>query len=165
MTEERLEAAMTRYGASVYRLAFAQSGSRADADDVYQEVFLRYWRTSPDLASDEHEKAWLLRVTVNCARSLHRARVRRATVELIEDIPDRRDEEAQAADELRDLLARLPETYRAVIHLHYFEELSTAEIAKTLGRREGTVRMQLTRARRMLHDRLTDISDEREVVK
>lgn len=165
MTEERLEAAIKRYGTSVYRLAFAQSGCRADADDVYQEVFLRYWRTSPDFASDEHEKAWLLRVTVNCARSLHRARVRRATVELIEGIPDRRDEVSQAAEELRDLLDRLPEAYRAVIHLHYFEELSTAEIAQTLGRREGTVRMQLTRARRMLHDRLTDELIEKEELK
>ncbi len=165
MTEERLEAAMKQYGTTVYRLAFAQSGSRVDADDVYQEVFLRYWRTSPDFASDEHEKAWLLRVTTNCAHSLHRARVRRATVELNEAIPDHRDEEAQAAEELRDLLERLPEAYRAVIHLHYFEELSTAEIAQILGRREGTVRMQLTRARRMLHDQMTEETDEKEVVK
>lgn len=162
MTEERLERTMQRYGTMVYRLAFAQSGSQADADDVYQEVFLRYWRTSPRVDSAEHEKAWLLRVTVNCARDLHRARVRRATVELVEDIPDHRREEAEAAEILHDMLARLPEAYRAVIHLHYFEELSSAEIARILGRREGTVRMQLTRARRMLHDRMTD---EKEVIK
>ena len=62
--------AVARYGSAVYRLAYAMTRSRSDADDVFQEVFLRYHRSSPDFESAAHEKAWLLRVTVNRSRSL-----------------------------------------------------------------------------------------------
>lgn len=150
--EARLEAAMARCGASVLRLAVAQTECRADAEDVYQEVFLRYWRSAPDFASEEHERAWLLRVTANCAHSLHRARRRGATVELTDEIPDHAEAADLAAAELRELLRAIPASYRAVVHLHYFEGFSTKQIAQVLGRREGTVRMQLTRARRLLRE-------------
>ena len=152
--EEKLRWAMERWGTSVYRLAFAQTGSQADAEDIYQEVFLRYWRTPPDADSEEHTKAWLLRVTVNCAHSLYRSKKRRAAVELTEDIPDHAESAELDAVWLRELISSLPEAYRSVIFLHYMEGLSTAEIAGILRRSEGTVRMQLTRARRMLRDAL-----------
>ena len=67
--ESELEDVFERYGNMVYRLAFAYARSKADADDIFQEVFLRYYRRAPAFQSEEHRKAWLLRVTINRAKS------------------------------------------------------------------------------------------------
>lgn len=144
--------AVARHGAMVYRLACAQTRSRADADDVFQEVFLRAHRAAPDFATEEHEKAWLLRVTANCAKSLLASPWRRRGVPL-EDVYTCRDPEESAVDAA---LAALPAKYRAVIHLFYYEGYDTGEIAGILGRRPATVRSQLTRARRQLADLLKE---------
>lgn len=139
-------AAVERYGTMVYRLAYAQLRSRHDADDVFQEVFLRYHRAAPAFASEDHRRAWLLRVTVNCARSLAASPWRRRTVPL-EDVYAYDEPEESGLDEA---LAQLPPKYRSVIHLYYYEGCDTEEAAHLLGRRPSTVRAQLTRARQML---------------
>ena len=126
------ESAVERYGTMVYRLAYAQLHSRQDADDVFQEVFLRYHRAAPPFESEEHRKAWLLRVTANRANSLAASPWRKRSVPL------------DAA------LAQLPPKYRAVIHLYYYEGYDTEETARILGRKPSTVRAQLTRARQAL---------------
>ena len=144
--------AVARQGAAVYRLAYAMARSRSDADDIFQEVFLRFHRSAPAFATPEHEKAWLLHVTANCARSLLASPWRRRTVPL-EDVYPYTDPAASAVD---DALARLPGKYRAVIHLFYYEGYQTEEIARILGRSPSTVRAQLTRARRKLRELLKE---------
>ena len=89
--------AVERYGAMVYRMAYAQTRSRHDADDIFQEVFLRYHRAAPSFESEEHRKAWLLRVTVNCARSLFTAPWRQRSVPL-EDVYAYTDPAESAVD-------------------------------------------------------------------
>lgn len=130
----------------VYRLAYARTGSKQDADDVYQEVFLRYLKKRPRFESEEHRKAWMLRVTINCTNSFLSSRWRKNRTELPEDLPfmDRRQQD------LHMELQRLPVKYRDVIHLFYYEELSVEEIGRALRRKPSTVRTQLTRAREML---------------
>ena len=148
MEQEDARAAVERYGPMVYRLALAQTHSRADADDVFQEVFLRYLRKAPVFTEEEHRKAWLLRVTANCCKKLHGSFWNRRTVALSEAIPAR----SQGEGELLALLDALPEKYRAVLHLYYREGYATDEIAAILGRRAGTVRSQLARGRALLRD-------------
>ena len=138
--------AVERYGAMVYRLAYAQLRSRQDADDIFQEVFLRYHRAAPPFESEEYRKAWLLRVTANCANSLAASPWRKRSVPL-EDVYAYSDQEESGLDAA---LAQLPSKYRSVIHLYYYEGYSTEEIARILGRRASTVRAQLTRARQTL---------------
>lgn len=130
----------------VYRLAYARTGTRQDADDVYQEVFFRYLKKRPVFESEEHRKAWMLRVTVNCSNSFLSSKWRKNREELSENFPafDKRQQD------LHRELAQLPQKYRDVIHLFYYEELSVEEISKTLGRKPSTVRTQLTRARALL---------------
>lgn len=130
----------------VYRLAFARTGTKQDADDVYQEVFLRYLKRRPAFESEEHRKAWMLRVTVNCSNSFLSSRWHRGRAELPEDLPF----EDKRRQDLHMELQQLPVKYRDVIHLFYYEELSVEEIGKTLRRKPSTVRTQLTRAREML---------------
>ena len=141
-----LEQVMNRYGTTVYRLAYAQTRSASDADDIYQEVFLRYFRKCPHFESEEHRKAWLIRVCINVSRSLLTSSWWRSTVPLDERIPL----PEQELQDLSDALDQLRRKDRELLHLFYYEELSTREMARILGRKESTVRTQLTRARARL---------------
>lgn len=145
-TPAELEQVMNMYGKMVYRLAYSQTRSVADAEDLYQEVFLRYFQKRPRFESEEHRKAWLLRVTVNRARSLFASAWFRKTVPLEECALFTQPEEKQLDEALR----QLPQKDRTLLHLFYYEELSVKEIAALLQRKESTVRTQLTRARRKL---------------
>lgn len=149
---ERQEAAtvVERYAAMVYRLAAAQLRSRADAEDVFQEVFLRYMRSAPEFESEEHRKAWLLRVTVNCCRKVQGSAWRRRTEPLSAFLPAPGPEEREDLE----LLDGLPPKYRAVLHLFYYEGYSAEEIGHILGRKPSTVRVQLTRGRALLREKL-----------
>lgn len=122
---EDMEKIIERYSDMVYRLAFSRVGTRQDADDVYQEVFLRYLKKCPAFESEEHRKAWLLRVTVNCSNTFLTSPWRKRQTELPEDLSfeDKRQQELYA--ELR----QLPGKYRDVIHLFYYEELLVEEIS------------------------------------
>ena len=132
-----------RYGPAVYRLAFARTGSRADAEDVMQETFLRLVRRRPELESEEHAKAWLLRVALGCVADLYRTPWRRHDLPLSEDLPAPEPAEGGV---LEAVLA-LPEKYRVPVHLYYYEELTTAQIARVMGKKEATVRTWLRRGR------------------
>ena len=145
------EKAVLLYADMVYRLAFARTGNKQDADDVFQEVFLRYVRKRPLFQNEEHQKAWLLRVTVNCSNRLLGSPFRRRSVPLLDEMPGDPDEK-ESQLELAAALRRLPAAYREVIHLFYYEDYTCEQIADALRRKPSTVRMQLTRARRMLQD-------------
>lgn len=148
MKERKNEEIVARQGPRVYRLAFAQLRGKADAEDVFQEVFLRYVEKSPKFESPEHEKAWFLRVTLNCCRSLWRSAWHKRSVPLDENLPfETRDQWG-----LHQELLRLPKKYRAVLHLFYWEDMSTAEIAKVTGSTPAAVRKQLERARGMMKE-------------
>lgn len=155
-TADDTEEIITKYADMVYRLAWAYVRSKPDADDVFQEVFLRYHKRAPVFESEEHRKAWLLRVTINRAKSLLSRRFLRR-IELKDDaVPFTAPEEL----ELHEALNALPPKYRTVIHLFYFEDCTAEEIGALLGEKPSTVRTQLTRARRQLAS-LLDVPEER----
>lgn len=144
--EEDAGEIVERYADMVYRLAYAQTRSKSDAEDVFQDVFLQYLKKAPAFESEEHRRAWLLRVTVNYCKRLWRSAWRRHTVPLEETIPFRQPDESA----LYETLGRLPKKYRLVLHLFYYETMSAEEIARTLNAKPSTVRTWLTRARRRL---------------
>lgn len=146
------EVVIRRYSDMVYRLAFARTGNRSDAEDLYQEVFLRYLTRAPAFTSEDHRKAWLLRVAVNCANRFHTAPWRKRTEPLSEalSVP------APEGEDLWEELRRLPERDRTVLHLYYYEDMTTEEIAQMLDRNPATVRSQLLRARARLKKLLVE---------
>lgn len=151
MSEAEFDAALAQYGDTVYRLAFAYTRNRADADDVFQEVFLRYFRRAPAFETEEHRKAWLLRVTINRAKS--------CLSKMLHEPQETADAAPFSAPESLDLheaLLRLAPKYRTVIHLFYYEGYTAEEIGALLHRKPSTVRTQLTRARSRLADLLRD---------
>ena len=151
--EQLLRNAMEHHGAAVYRLALCRMQSVQDAEDVYQEVFLRLLNQDAAAWDEEHLKAWLLRCTVNRCHDLHRFRLRRPVLALA-DLPEMEAETDSGAAELWDAVARLPEKLRIPIHLYYAEGYSTEEIAGLLDVPAATVRTRLRRARNKLHDLL-----------
>lgn len=142
----KIEDVIKEYSTMVYRLAFAKTGNKFDADEVFQEVFYRYVKKKPQFKDKEHQKAWLLRVTVNCSKKLLKSSWKTKIVSL-ENADDFVVEEHR---DLHNEFSLLSPTYREVIHLFYYEDMSTEQIAKLLNRKTSTVRTQLTRARAML---------------
>lgn len=145
-TPAELEQVMNKYGEMVYRLAYSQTRSGADADDIYQDVFLSYYQKRPQFESEEHCRAWLLRVTVNRARTLLTSAWFRRTAPLEECTAVFEPQERKLDEALRQMNPK----DRIVLHLFYYEEMSVREIAALLKRKESTIRTQLTRARRKL---------------
>ena len=152
MKEQYLSNAMAAYGPAVYRLALCRMQNTADAEDIYQEVFLRLWRQSAESWPAEQTKAWLIRTTLNRCSDLHRFRLRRPVLSL-EELPEPVQNNSEAA-ELWAAVARLPEANRAVVHLYYAEGYSAEEIAQMLQIPDVTVRTRLYRARRQLKNLL-----------
>ena len=151
--ESDFDKLLKRNAEMVYKLAFARCGNEADADDIFQQVFLRYLTRKPNFASDEHEKAWFIRATINRSKSLWDSAFRRHTQPLEEAPladPTNPFEAHESRADLAAALAQLPSKYRAVIHLYYYEGYDTEETARILGRKPSTVRAQLTRARQTL---------------
>lgn len=147
--EQEIEALVERYSDLVYRLAFTSTKRQNDAEDLYQEVFLRYIRRQPVFASREHERAWFIRVTVNLAHSFWRSAWKRKIVLFAQDKDFPVSEQEAGQDhQLRELLAGLPPKDRNVLHLYYYEDYSVEQISRLLGVRASTVRTRLTRARR-----------------
>ena len=149
-----MDSILDRYQDMVYGLALARTGSRTDADDVFQEVFLAYYQSGKVFRDEEHRKAWLLRTTVNQSRRVTASSWRRKTVPLSEreDAPVQFREPEE--NRVWEALQALAEDYRLPIYLFYFQELSTQEIAKILAIRPGAVRMRLTRGREQLREKL-----------
>ena len=149
-----MDAVIDRYQNTVYGLALTRTGNRADADDVFQEVFLAYYQCGKTFRDEEHRKAWLLRTTINQSRRVTSSSWRQKTVPLSEreDVPVQFQEPEE--NEVWTALQSLAEDYRLPIYLFYFQELSTQEIAKALAIRPGAVRMRLTRGREQLREKL-----------
>ena len=134
----------------VYRLALAQTKSVSNAEDVTQEVFLRFVQNRKKLQSGKHIKAWLLRVTVNCSKSVFLNSWFKKTVPLTDEITFDTPEKS----EVYYAVQTLPSKYRTVVHLFYYEDMSVKEIADCLGMNESTVKSHLFRARELLRKEL-----------
>ena len=140
------EEIIRKYADMVYKLAYARVRNTSDADDIFQEVFLRYIRKAPVFESEEHRKAWLIRVTVNCTKKLFASSWFRRTEQLTEDVIYTEPNELY----LDEVLKKLDEKHRIVLHLYYYEGYTSDEIAKMLNEKPSTVRSQLARARTKL---------------
>ena len=145
------EVAFEKYADTVYRLAFVRTKNRNDSDDILQEVFLRYMKVWQKMQSDEHVKAMLLRITVNCSNSLKTSFWSKKTEALDETIAA--PGELNESNVLEEVL-KLPLKYRTVIHLHYYCGYSVKEIAEINKTNPSTVKTQLSRAREMLKNKI-----------
>lgn len=147
MQNGSVETAVRLYTESLYRLAYSYAGNRADAEDVVQDTLIAMVEKAPLFFSEEHRKAWLIRVAINRCKNLLRKRATHRETELTPEIPA---EVAEEGDALVTTVAALDPKYSTVLHLHYYEGYSVREIAKLLGRNESTVKTWLLRGRTAL---------------
>lgn len=122
--QSETERTVREYGDMVYKLAFSYTRNKNDADDIFQEVFLKLIKSNPSFESEEHRKAWLIRTSINCSKKHFTSAFMRHTVPLSSDIPFETPEE----NIIDEALKKLKPKYRTVIHLYYYEEYSTDEI-------------------------------------
>lgn len=146
-----------KYSDMVYRLAFCKTQNRFDAEDIYQDVFMKLFSEERHFESEEHKKAWLIRTTVNTSINYLKSAWRRYTVCENENLPAARSAGQNPQQEkLMTALKKLSEKYRVVLYLHYYEELSTDKIAEITGASPSAVRSQLMRGRKKLKRMIED---------
>lgn len=148
-----------RYSDRLYAAAFNICRQQQDAEDAVQDAFIRLYHSRKDFESEEHIKAWLLRVTINAAKSTKRLfwnRMRSSYEEYMDSLVF----EEESDKGLMEEVLKLPEKYRIVIHLFYFEEYKVKEIAEILNASENTVKTRLLNGRRILKDKLEGWEDE-----
>ncbi len=149
-TEKDIRRVVNTYTDTLQKLAFTYLHSVADAEDAVQEVFVKLLVKRPRFQDSEHEKAWLIRAVINvCKDRLRRADYRNVPIEEALTV-----EGADTDSELLAEVMRLPETYRTVIHLHYYEGYTVREIAAIIRKPIGTVATYLSRGRQQLKKQL-----------
>ncbi len=152
-SEQEVNDAIERYADMVRRICMVHLKNHADTEDIFQTVFLKYALSGTEFDSAEHERAWLIRVTLNACRDLLRSVMRRRTVSLDEALECATELPPEHAEVLEAVLA-LPRRYRDAVYLHYYEGYSAADTARILRRNVNTVYTLLSRARQLLSQRL-----------
>ena len=142
----RAEEIIRRYADMIYRAAYQYLQNKADAEDIFGEVCLAVMTKSPPDDSEEHLRKWLVTVTLNKCRNLRRS-FWKTRVEPIDEHTELASPETR---EVMEELRRLPENYRSVIYLYYYERYTIAEIGEILGKSPNTVSTWLRRAREKL---------------
>ena len=155
-----------KYLKMVYRISFHYFGNREDAEDVSQDVFTKLFSSTVKFKSDEDVKAWLIRVTTNMCHSYYRNPFRRRRMEIdeteLENIADISSSEQRLVDRkvVIDAVMSLPEHYRIIVYLFYYEEYSIHQISSILKIKETTIQTRLSRAREKLRNVLSDSFEE-----
>lgn len=154
--DESIETIIQRYKATIYSVALSYTANRTDADDIFQEVFLIFYKVKPKFNDEEHRKAWLIRTTINCSLRVVDSTYRKRVVPM--DEMEEGSFEFQTKEENAVYLAlqRLPEKYRIVLQLFYFADMSIDSICSALNLKKSAVKVQLMRGREMMKTKLKE---------
>lgn len=152
-SEQEVNRAVGRYADTVRRLCMIHLKNYHDTEDIFQTVFLKYVLSSAVFENDEHEKAWFIRVTINACRDLLKSFFRSRTVPL-DELVNTAAELTPDNSEVLEAVMSLPQKYREVVYLHFYEGYSAVEIGGILNKNVNTVYTLLTRAKQMLKEKL-----------
>lgn len=152
-SEQEVNRAIEKYADTVRRLCMIHLKNYADTEDIFQTVFLKYVLSSVPFENEEHEKAWLIRVTINSCKDLLKNFFRSRTIPL-EAVMEQPAELPPDNREVLEAVLSLPQKYRDVVYLHYYEEYTAPQISRILGKKVNTVYTLLTRSRQMLQEKL-----------
>ena len=156
-----VEILVEKYRSNLYTVAFNMCKNAQDAEDVVQDTFIQYLSHKKAFESDEHIRAWLIRVAINKAKNKNNAFFRRNSLPL-EDYIGTLTFESEESSELFETVMKLPEKYRIVIHLFYYEDYSVNEIADILKVTTSNVKVRLSRGRMSLRNTLKEAWEDDE---
>lgn len=152
-SEYEVNRAIDRYADTVRRICLLHLKNYHDTEDIFQTVFLKYMLCNDVFYDDKHEKAWLIRVTINSCKDLLKSFYRKYSV-VLDEAHYIEDTSYFGQSEVLDAVLSLPEKYKNAVYLHYYEGYTASEISKMIGRKENTVYTLLSRARSLLKDKL-----------
>ena len=158
-SEQEVNRAVECYSDMILRLCMVYLKHPQDAEDIFQTVFLKYTLCDKFFESEEHEKAWLIRVTANACKDSLKNLFRRCTVPL-EEAADCVTEMSEEQFRVLQAVRELPKDYREVIYLHFYEGYTAPEIAGILRKNPNTVYTHLRRAKELLRERLGGVAIE-----
>ena len=157
-SEEEASRAIDLYGDTVKRICMIHLKNYSDTEDIFQTVFLKYVLHAPDFDSSDHEKAWIIRVTINACKDLLKSFFRSRTLPLDSVIEKAEEPDSDHSDVLEAVLS-LPRKYKDVVYLYYYEEYSSAEIGSILHKNVNTVYTLLNRGRQTLKTKLEEVGE------
>ena len=152
-SEREVNRAIERYSDTVQRLCIVYLKNREDTEDIFQTVFFKYYLSSIIFESDEHEKAWIIRVTVNACKDRLKSFFRSRTVSL-DEIIELPAETSQESNDVLEAVLSLPAKYRDVVYLHFYEDYTAPQIGEILHKNVNTIYTLLTRAKKLLREKL-----------
>lgn len=152
-SEQEANRAIERYADTVRRICMIHLKNHADTEDIFQNVFLKYVLSTTAFESEEHEKAWFIRVTINACRDLLRSFFRSRTVSL-DTLLDQPAELTQEDHTVLEAVLALPPKYRDVVYLHYYEGYTAPQIGQILKKNVNTIYTLLGRAKQALRETL-----------
>lgn len=148
---DRVSIALENYSDRVYRICYLYLKNKAEAEDAFQDVFLKFMQTDKEFESDEHEKAWICRVAINrCKDILKSFRYKFVSLDKMPELSFVNEEDSVVLE----AILNLPSKYKDIVYLHYYEGYKASQIASLLNSNENTVYSQLSRARALLKERL-----------
>ncbi len=152
-SDYEINSAVEKYADMIRRICLLHLKNYHDTEDIFQTVFLKYFLSSESFESDEHEKAWFIRITINACKDFLKSFYRRNVVPL-DAIEEGEVLVSDEQSEVLEAVLSLPSKYKNVIYLFYYEGYTAVEIAKLLHKKDNTVYTLLARARNLLKDRL-----------
>lgn len=152
-SETEINQAVDEYSDMVRRLCMLHLKNYADTEDIFQTVFLKYALSSVEFESKEHEKAWMIRVTINACKDLLKSFFRKHTVS-IDQLIEQPAPVPQDHREVLEAVLSLPKKYKDVVYLHFYEGYTAPQISEILGKNVNTVYTLLTRAKKILKTKL-----------
>ncbi len=152
-SEQEANRAIERYADTVRRICMIHLKNHADTEAIFQNVFLKYVLSTAVFESEEHEKAWFIRVTINACRDLLKSFFRSRTVSL-DTLLDQPAELTQEDHTVLEAVLALPPKYRDVVYLHYYEGYTAPQIGQILKKNVNTIYTLLSRAKQALRETL-----------
>lgn len=152
-SEQEANRTIEQYADTVRRICMVHLKNYTDTEDVFQTVFLKYVQSAIQFESDEHERAWLIRVTINACKDLLKSFFRSRTLS-IDQLIEQAAELPPDNREVLEAVLSLPAKYRDVVYLHYYENYTAPQISRILGKNVNTVYTLLTRSKKMLKEKL-----------
>ena len=152
-SEQEVNRAVEKYSDMIRRLCMIHLKNYADTEDIFQTVFLKYVLSSVSFENEEHEKAWLIRVTINACRDLLKSFFRSRTVSL-DSLTEQPAEILSDHREVLEAVLALPQKYRDVVYPHFYEDCTVPQISRILGKNVNTIYTLLTRSKKLLRETL-----------
>ena len=157
-TDKEITDIYMRHVKTVYRVCFAYMKNKSDTEDAVEETFYRMIRKGPQFENEEHEKAWLIRVATNICKNTFRSRWRKR--ESLESFENSQGVDNVEIDEIFSAVLSMPDKYKTVVYLYYYEGYNSREISEMLGKPKSTIRNYLHEARNSLREKLGGNFDE-----